>query len=411
MEQAAYTDRSSTWKRTLYIAFVAQFMASVGFSSTFPFMPLYVEQLGSGTFLGTGFLVGAVYSAQAVTMMVASPFWGNLADRFGRKIMVERALFGGAIVISLMGFVRNAEELVLLKAVQGAITGVFSAVAALVASAVPRERTGYAMGILQVAMGSGISLGPLLGGITADIWGYPMTFWITGSCLMLGGIVVAVGINENFSPKPKDDLSPGILKSWKVLLRREGVMVTYFMSFTCRLGRMMMMPLLPFLAQSLLVDTSRLNSFTGLALGSAALCMSLGASYAGRMGDRIGHRIVLAFCLVLGCAIYMLHGLAYESWHLVALQACLGLTFGGINPSVSALLAQYSIIGQEGMVYGLDNSVFSAAFLVAPMMGVGCAAWMGVQPTFFIISAICLLSGLCAYFLLPDNCEARKSAS
>jgi DHA1 family multidrug resistance protein-like MFS transporter len=216
---------------------------------------------------------------------------------------------------------------------------------------------------------------------------------------------------KNFSPKPKDDPSPGILKSWKVLLRREGVMVTYFMSFTCRLGRMMMMPLLPFLAQSLLVDTSRLNSFTGLALGSAALCMSLGASYAGRLGDRIGHRIVLSFCLILGCAIYMLHGLAYESWHLVALQACLGLTFGGINPSVSALLAQYSIIGQEGMVYGLDNSVFSAAFLVAPMMGVGCAAWMGVQPAFFVISAICLLSGICAYFLLPDNAEARKSAS
>jgi DHA1 family multidrug resistance protein-like MFS transporter len=411
MEHAACTNRSGSWKRTLYIAFLAQFMASVGFSSTFPFMPLYVKQLGSATFLGTDFLIGAVYSAQAFTMMLASPFWGNLADRFGRKIMVERAMFGGAVIISLMGFVRNAEELVLLKAVQGAITGVFSAIAALVASTVPRERTGYAMGLLQVAMGSGISLGPLMGGVTADIWGYPMTFWITGSCLMLGGIVVAMGINEDFIPKSKEDHTPGILTSWKEVLRREGIIITYFMSFACRLGRMMMMPLLPFLAQSLLVDTSRLNSFTGLALGSAAVCMSLGASYAGRLGDRIGHRIVLAFCLVFGCIIYMLHGFAYESWHLVALQALLGLTFGGINPSVSALLARYSTTGQEGTVYGLDNSVFSAAFLVAPMMGVGCAAWLGVQPAFFVISVICLLSGLCAYFLLPGHPDTHKPAS
>ncbi len=408
MAQAACINRPTTWKRILYIAFLAQFMSSVGFSSTFPFMPLYVKQLGSVTFLGTDFLAGAVYSAQAFTMMLASPIWGNLADRYGRKIMVERAMFGGALVISLMGFVSNAEELVVLKAVQGAITGVFSAIAALVISAAPRERSGYVMGILQVAMGSGISLGPLLGGIVADTWGYPMTFWVTGFCLMLAGIVVAVGINEEFSPQSKNESTPGLFTSWKELLRREGVMITYIMSFICRLGRMMMIPLFPFLAQSLLVDTSRLNTFTGLALGSSAVCMSLGAAYAGRLGDRIGHRIVLAFCLFLGCIIYMLHGLAYESWHLVILQASLGLTLGGINPSVSALLAQYSIIGQEGMVYGLDNSVFSAAFLVAPIMGVGTAAWFGVQPSFFVISAICLASGFCAYFMLPDNAKDRS---
>src|SRR5690625_4719632 len=107
--------------------FIAQFLASVGFSTIFPFLPNYVEQLGSATGLSIVFLISAVFSSQAVAMMIASPIWGAIADRYGRKPMVERALFGGAIIVLLMGLARNAEELVVLRTIQGLVTGVVSA--------------------------------------------------------------------------------------------------------------------------------------------------------------------------------------------------------------------------------------------------------------------------------------------
>ena len=99
------------WQRTLVIVFIAQVVTAVGFSSIFPFLPLYVKSLGSSTNLGVEFLAGLVYSAQAFTMMIASPFWGALADRVGRKPMVERAMFGGAVLIFFMAFVQTAEQL------------------------------------------------------------------------------------------------------------------------------------------------------------------------------------------------------------------------------------------------------------------------------------------------------------
>ena len=92
-----------TWKRTLYIMVFAQLMTSVGFSSIFPFLPKYVESLGSVSGLSIELLAGLVFSAQAFTMMLASPVWGALSDRYGRKIMVERAMFGGAIHPSWAG--------------------------------------------------------------------------------------------------------------------------------------------------------------------------------------------------------------------------------------------------------------------------------------------------------------------
>ena len=127
-----------SWHRTLYIVFFAQLMTAVGFSSIFPFLPLYVESLGTHTSLSLELLAGLVFSAQAFTMMLASPIWGALADRYGRKVMVERAAFGGAVLLLMMAYVRSAEQLVALRAIQGFVTGTLAASNALVAASVPR---------------------------------------------------------------------------------------------------------------------------------------------------------------------------------------------------------------------------------------------------------------------------------
>src|SRR5690554_1250268 len=110
---------ASSWQRTVTVMFLAQLLASLGFSTIFPFLPAYVEELGATTGGSTVFWVAMVYSVQAVAMMIASPVWGAVADRYGRKPMVIRSLLGGAVLVVLMGFARSAEELVLIRLVQG----------------------------------------------------------------------------------------------------------------------------------------------------------------------------------------------------------------------------------------------------------------------------------------------------
>ena len=86
------------WRRNLYILTLVQLLSTAGFSLVFPFMPLYVKEVGIATQGSVEFWAGLAFSSQAFTMMLAAPVWGAFADRHGRKVMLVRATFGGAVL-------------------------------------------------------------------------------------------------------------------------------------------------------------------------------------------------------------------------------------------------------------------------------------------------------------------------
>ncbi len=388
----------TSWKRTLTISVLVQLISAIGMSSIFPFLPLYIEDLGSRWDMSIELLAGLVFSVQAFTMMLAAPVWGALADRKGRKVMVERATIGGAILITLMGFVRSAEELVLLRGVQGLVTGVLSALTALVAANVPRERTGYALGLLQVGLWTGMSIGPLLGGAVADLLGYRAAFIATASLLALAGVLVVWGIDEKFEPVPKPDGGPnGFLSAWRHVVQMPGVPLTYASRFLSNLGRSMVMPFVPLFVQVLMPESARIATITGVVTGLSAGAGALSAVYLGRLGDRIGHRRVVVGASLFAALFYFPQTFVTEVWQLLILQGLTGFAAGGLMPALSALLAGYTDPGEEGAVYGLESSIMSAARAIAPMLGAGLAGWFGLRSMFlasgFIFLALAMLPG------------------
>lgn len=392
------------WRRTLYILFIAQLMTAVGFAMIFPFLPLYVQDLGSTTNLSLELLSGLVYSAQAFTMMLASPIWGALADRVGRKIMVERAMFGGAILLFLMALVTSAEQLVLLRAVQGAITGTIAAANALIASKVPKEQTGFAMGLLQVGFNLGIAIGPMIGGPIADQFGYHAAFYVTAVMLFLSGILVLIGIDEHFTPAEKNKgRKMGIFADWKPVLSAPGVSISFSLRFLSSLGRMMIIPIVPLFIQTLLVDSDRINTIAGLASSVVFATTTISAIYLGRLGDRIGHRKIVIVSALVAALLYLPQGLVNNAWHLILLQAMVGISLGGIIPSLSALLAKFSAVGDEGTVYGLDNSINSGGRTAAPLLGSAIASAAGYQWVFPASAGVFLITGIIAMIGLPRN--------
>ncbi|MFV1858454.1 MAG: MFS transporter, partial [Anaerolineales bacterium] len=390
------------WQRTLYIIFFVQLVTAVGFSSIFPFLPLYVDELGATTSLSVELLAALVFSAQAFTMMLASPIWGSLADRYGRKLMVERATFGGALVILLMAFVTSAEQLVILRAIQGLITGTLAASNALVAAAVPRQRTGYAMGMLQVSLGAGLAIGPLVGGLAADTFGYSSAFFITSGLLVIAGFTVMFGVREEFEPLLSLTRSPlAFLKEWRAIIIGKGVSLSYAMRFISQLGRMMVVPITPLFIGQLLVDQSRLNTFTGLVVAVSSATLTVAAIYLSRLGDRIGHKRILVVSMFMAGLLYLPQSLATEAWQLLGLMALVGVAMGGVIPSISALLAGYSHQGSEGVVFGLDNSVRAGARAGAPLVGAAVALAFGLRATFLATGLILILGALLAGLRLP----------
>ena len=406
------------WQRTLYILFLAQVFTSIGFSSIFPFLPFYVEKTRIEHRIERRVLSGLVFSSQAFTMMIASPIWGAVADRYGRKLMVERAMLGGAAILLLMAFARSAEQLVLLRAVQGMITGTIAATNALAASVVPRQRIGYAMGLLQVGMGLGVALGPLIGGAVADAYGYGAAFYVTSALLFIAGCWFC-GVWRSASKEkrsfqasnPSSKATKWLFAGWRSILTTPGVIPTFSMRFFCQLGRMLIIPIAPLFIQTILTDTSRLNTFTGLVVGAASATTTVSSILLGRLGDRTGHRLIIVFSALAASGLYFLHLPVSAGWQLLALQALVGVALGGIIPSISALLAIFTKPDEVGAVYGLDNSIDAAGRTVAPMLGSAIAILFSLRSTFFVTALLFLLISVLAMWLLPKTRPSRKRTS
>ena len=109
------------WKKNLYVLSIAVFIAGIAFSEIMPFLPLYIDTLGHFTHQQLNFWSGFIFSGVYFVSAIISPWWGKLADKKGRKLMILRASLGMALVLGSMGLVTNVWQLFFLRMLQGVI--------------------------------------------------------------------------------------------------------------------------------------------------------------------------------------------------------------------------------------------------------------------------------------------------
>ena len=146
------TDETSPWRSTLFVMFIAQLLSIVGFAFVLPFIPFYIREIGVTDEKLVPIWAGILMAASSLTMTIFAPIWGWLSDRYGRKLMVERAMFAGAIITMVMGMIGNVYQLLFLRLLSGVFTGTISASIALVSSVLPGTRLGFGLGLMQVAV-------------------------------------------------------------------------------------------------------------------------------------------------------------------------------------------------------------------------------------------------------------------
>ncbi len=366
------------WRRNLYVIWLAEFVSVVGFSAAMPFLPYYVQDLGITTPGQVELWSGLLQSTHALAMGMMAPVWGSLADRAGHKPMVVRAMVGGALILAAMAFVGSVQQLLVLRTVQGAVTGTVVASTALVAAGTPVDQRGMALGALQMGIYLGASFGPVLGGLVADAWGYRAPFVVTGILLAVSGVLVALRVRE--ARAPRDGSSAlSFTAGMRVVMRSTAVLQVFAVRLLVRSAFRSVGPLLPLFVQLLAPTEERLSSVVGVVTSAAMVASALGAVVIGRFGARLGLRRVLIGCVAVSAVTYLLESRATSVLQLLLLRSLSGLAMGGILTSLSAALASAAPKGYEGAVFGLDSSVVSTANAIGPMAGAAIAASRGVR--------------------------------
>jgi DHA1 family multidrug resistance protein-like MFS transporter len=312
-------------------------------------------------------------------------------------------MLGGAVVLAAMGFVQNVQQLILLRAMQGALTGTVTAATTLVASSAPRERSGYALGLLQTAVWGGASVGPLLGGLIADTWGYRAAFWVTGGLLFVAGLAVWHFVEEDFVPPEQqaDKTDGGFWHGLKLVVRDRGLLSLFTVRFLVRTATRLTTPILPLFIEVLAPATERIASLTGLVTATGAGTSAVGAVTLGRASDQIGYRRVLLVCTLGVAVVFVPQFFVTNPWQLLLLQGLMGLVMSGVLASISALMANLAPEGRQGAVYGIDASVVSLANAAGPMLGSTIAVWFGLRAPFLLAAGVFFLAAVLGWWLVP----------
>lgn len=398
------------WKRNLWTITAAETVTLLGFFFVMPFLPYYVQELGVTDPVRVKYWSSWLYSGQALAMALVAPIWGTLADRYGRKIMVERAIFAGAILFVAMGFVQNVEQLMALRVLQGCLTGSVTAAMALVAATTPSEHAGFSQGVLQTGVYFGISAGPLVGGILADTVGYRPTFWITGVFVLLAGLTVHRGVKEDFvRPKDvKDRPRPRVWDGLMLVFRSPMLRLVILVNMLVRLSMRIISPMLPLFVAEITGGTGRLATLTGLVSGAGTLASAGGSLLLGRFSDRKGQRKVLIGCILVMAVLHIPQAAVNHVATLTILQFATGFFMAGVLASSSAVLARQAPEGRHGAVFGVNSTAFAAANAIGPLLGAASAVWWGLRSVFLTTASVLVLACIVAAWLFAARGREQR---
>ena len=384
------------WKRNLIVCWIGMFATGIGMSQIAPVLPLYIKNLGISNTSTIDQLSGLAFGITFIVSAIFSPIWGSAADRFGRKPMLLRASLGMGIVVFLMGFAPNVYVLIGLRLLQGTITGFGTACTTLIATQTDKEHAGLALGTLSTSNVAGSLLGPVIGGFIEDKVGLPPVFFITGSFMFIAFIITLIFVKENFVHSEKKVRS--MRDVWNEIPEKHLTVILSVTFFVITLGLYSIEPIVTVYVMQLSTDLTHIALISGLAFSASGLANIIAAPQLGKLSDRTGAHRVILFALIAAGVIYIPQAFVQNPWQLMGLRFLLGLTMGGLGPSVNILIKKITPGSLTGRIFGFTMSAQYLGIFGGSMLGGQLSAAFGIRSVLFVTSSLMLLNAVWVYF-------------
>ncbi|MCP8328622.1 multidrug efflux MFS transporter [Streptococcus suis] len=382
-------DGSSYWKQNLKVAWLGNFLTGTSFTLVMPFISVFVEELG----VGPGqveYYAGLAVSVNALAAALMAPIWGSLADRYGRKPMMVRAAFAMIFTMGGMAFVPNVFWLLALRVLNGVFTGYIPNATALIASQVPKDKTGYALGTLSTGAVAGNLIGPTLGGILAEMFGVHTVFLLVGLLYAIVVLLTVFYIREDFVPIKKGE-EMSVKEVFEQVKDRQMLVGLFVTSMIIIAAAQAVVPILTLYVRHL-GQTDNLLFVAGFIISLPGMASLVTSGYLGKIGDCIGNHRLLLIALTYSLLINVFCVFAENPFQLGLLRFMYGFGTGALLPSVNSLLTK--LTPKEGIsrIFSYNQLFNNLGSVVGPMIGSAVAAHMGYDWVFYLSCGLVLFN-------------------
>jgi DHA1 family multidrug resistance protein-like MFS transporter len=370
------------------------FLASFAMNFWIPFLPLYLKELGASSDTNALFWAGLGTTFIGLARLVSGPVWGVLADRYGRKVMLVRALAFASMTTFIAIFATEPWHIVVALSCQGLFSGFIPAAIALTSVSVPDSRLSQSLGFVSAAQYLGNTIGPALGAVVAIFFG------LRGA-MVVAAILPAAGALAVFLMVPKDQVGPRRKKhepkpetagpsfwqmvGWQFYL----VLIFYFVLFAANQLIRLASPV----AIERLVGHDA-ETLVGVAFTAGGIASVIGLLAVNRKAAKPGtFRALLAFGCVVAAACQAGLAIAPEAATYIVAFSAASLVQAALIPATNALIAMNVGRDRRGTAFGVASSAQALAFMVGPMSATVFAAW-SLSSGFIIVGVIFLLMAL-----------------
>lgn len=382
--------RPYSWRRNQFAVTAASFLGFTGFTLVMPFLPLYISQLGVSDVgeiaAWTGFSLGVTPALTAVL----SPVWGKVADRYGRKLMVERSLASFVFVMAAMAFVTRPWHVLALRAVQGFFAGYGSLTLTMAAESAPREKMALAIGLVQTAQRLGPALGPVIGAVIAGLVGLRSTFFVTAGFYACAFFLVLFTYREPSTIKARTAENAVDRVSFRNVLAFQNFILLMTVIFGLQFVDRSFGPILPLYVEASGVPRERVPLVAGILFSVLAGAGAIGHHWCGRLlRVRTARRVIAGGTLMAALAVGV-----FGTWAPLPLLAVSSAVFGlGLGAAMTAAFtAAGSVLpaGAHGTGFGFLTGAWLAGLALSPVIS-GLLGAFSLRSVFFLDAAALIL--------------------
>ncbi len=373
-------------------------------------MPLYVRELGVTDPGDIALWSGLIAAATPAVSGVLGPFFGRLADRFGRKLMLIRSLAGFVVIIALMGLVTSVEQLFLARVIQGLFAGFTPMAMALASVAAPRDRVPYAISVVQSAQLLSVAVGPAAGGYVASHFGIRYAFFVTAGMCALALVALIVLFHEVAPAGPGTARASAPRLPMRRALRYPNFLLVMALLLVAQFldrGLALLIPL--HVAQ--MPGVEAIAAVSGTIISVAAVAATASSNVAARLSHGVPSTRLLMWGLLASGPLCAAMALAQGWPSLLVLRTLVALCLGGAITLAYALGAELVPAEHRGAAFGwlaLGVQVGTAASPLA----MGALASLSLSVAYVFDGALaCLAAALLAFAWRPQGRNARRASA